>query len=240
MSKLTRVKSDKYVTVSNRVTQDPNISLKARGLLFTIMTLSPDWDFTVRGLVTITKEGKAAIYSAIDELIEAGYCERHAVRAADGKILHHDYTFYENADRVSAREPLSGFQELDNQEVENPPQYKKSKEYKKNKNIAVPTALGDNHVAEKPDHSRLMEHHALRIGKIPDGGSQGMAIKWLLSAYTADECIRCYNDQVRDKFPTHVSWQTVKKYIGEWKATRCQTAEQYQAEFRRAILPCIP
>jgi len=133
MSKLTRVMSDKYVTVSNRIAKDETVSLKARGLLFTIMTLSADWDFTVKGLVSITKEGKTAIYSAIDELIVAGYCSREAVRADDGKILHYDYTFYENPNVSRGEEPLSGFLETDNQEIENPPQYKKSKEYK-NKN----------------------------------------------------------------------------------------------------------
>ena len=61
-----------------------------------VLTLPDNWDFTINGIEAITKEGKTAIYSAIDELKEHGYCKVTSVRDEKGAFKGNDYTFIEN------------------------------------------------------------------------------------------------------------------------------------------------
>lgn len=112
-----RNKNAAFSTIDNTVTRDKTLSLKAKGLILTIMGLPDDWDFSVRGIVAIVKEGKAAVYSAINELREAGYVTRSA-RYENGKIVEWVYDFYERP--VETRDDLlTDFQEVENLEVEN-------------------------------------------------------------------------------------------------------------------------
>ena len=53
--------------------KNKNLSLKARGLLTTMLSLPNEWDYTVNGLCTILKDGKSSIQSALRELEENGY-----------------------------------------------------------------------------------------------------------------------------------------------------------------------
>lgn len=96
MNKVTCIKNKDYSTISNVFFKDKNLSLKAKGLLAMVLTLPDNWDFTINGIEEITKEGKTAIYSAIDELKEHGYCKVTSVRDEKGTFKGNDYTFIEN------------------------------------------------------------------------------------------------------------------------------------------------
>ena len=63
---------------------DPNLSLKARGLLSVVFSFQDDFVFSIRTILSATKERETAIYSAIRELIDNGYCKK------EGKL----YSFY--------------------------------------------------------------------------------------------------------------------------------------------------
>lgn len=95
MNKITCVKNKDYTTISNVFMRDMNLSLKAKGLLALIMSLSDDWDFSIVGISKIIKEGKTAIYSAIDELKKNGYCVVMTIRDDKGVLQGNDYFFYE-------------------------------------------------------------------------------------------------------------------------------------------------
>lgn len=96
MNKVTRIKNANYTTISNVFLRDEKLSLKAKGLLATIMSLPETWDFSIKGICTIVKEGTTAIYSAIDELKTFGYCKVETLRDEKGRVTGNDYTFYEN------------------------------------------------------------------------------------------------------------------------------------------------
>lgn len=96
MNKITRVKSKDFTTISNVFLRSNNLSLKAKGLLATVLSLPEDWDFSINGICAIVKEGKTAVYSAIDELKENGYCVVEVSRNEKGCIKGTDYTFIEN------------------------------------------------------------------------------------------------------------------------------------------------
>lgn len=66
-------KTNNYTTMSNYHLRDRNITHKSRGLLSYMLSLPDDWDYSLSGLVSISKESKSAIRSALYELKENGY-----------------------------------------------------------------------------------------------------------------------------------------------------------------------
>lgn len=109
-----RSRDTDWSTVSNIISRDSRATLKARGLHFTIMTLPDDWKFNMKGLISILKEGKDAVYTAINELIALGYCERGRI-VKRGKIVRWTYTFYDKPKFL-----LPGFPDVENPEMDFP------------------------------------------------------------------------------------------------------------------------
>ena len=61
-----------YTTISNYHLRDKRLSLKAKGLLTMILALPEDWNFTIRGLSAICKEGVESIGSGATAYGKAG------------------------------------------------------------------------------------------------------------------------------------------------------------------------
>lgn len=101
MNRVKVKKNKNYTTISNVFLRDVNLSLKAKGLLATILSLPETWDFSIKGICSVVKEGTTAIYSAIDELKEHGYCGVETNRNEKGMIIGNDYTFYEEPYNVN-------------------------------------------------------------------------------------------------------------------------------------------
>lgn len=66
-------KNKNYTVMSNVHLRDKALSLKAKGLLSLILSLPDDWQYNVKGLAAISKEGRSGITSALQELEAAGY-----------------------------------------------------------------------------------------------------------------------------------------------------------------------
>ncbi len=75
--------------------RDTRLSLKAIGLFSIILSLPPEWNFSIAGLAAITRDGIAAVRAALNELETNGYLTRKRVRGEDGKLENNEYTFYE-------------------------------------------------------------------------------------------------------------------------------------------------
>ena len=89
------IKNKDYSIISNKLFQDKNLSLKAKGLLSLLLSLSDNWKLSINGLNAILKEGHRSIRSTINELIQFKYMHRYQVRE-EGKILFWNYIVYEN------------------------------------------------------------------------------------------------------------------------------------------------
>lgn len=83
-----------YTTMSNHHLRNPELSLRAMGLMSKMLALPDDWDYTVAGLAAICKEGRDAVRKALQELEAAGYLVRSQTRAA-GTFSTNDYTLFE-------------------------------------------------------------------------------------------------------------------------------------------------
>ena len=55
------VKTSNYTVMSNYHLRDMNLSLRTKGLLSQMLSLPPEWDYSVMGLTKINREGKDAI-----------------------------------------------------------------------------------------------------------------------------------------------------------------------------------
>lgn len=84
-----------YTTMSNYHLRDERLSLRAIGLMSKMLSLPEDWDYTVKGLAAIVKEGRDAVRKALMELEAAGYLVREQGRSAGGNFAANDYTLYE-------------------------------------------------------------------------------------------------------------------------------------------------
>lgn len=94
-----------YTVMSNHHLKDRELSLKAKGLLSMILSLPDEWNYTLRGLAAISKEGVDAIGSTVRELEKAGYIIRRQLRGANGRISDTEYTIYEQPHKTAADNP---------------------------------------------------------------------------------------------------------------------------------------
>ena len=87
--------TDKYVILDKTFLEDMNISLRLKGFLAFCLSKPDHWQFHVRQLSDVLKEGKDALYSIIDEGIEHGYITRQQNITHDGKFSSNDYIIRE-------------------------------------------------------------------------------------------------------------------------------------------------
>lgn len=69
MSEIIRVERTKNFTVmSNHHFKNKNLSLKAKGLLSLMLSLPDDWNYNMKGLATLSKDGIDSVRTAMKEL----------------------------------------------------------------------------------------------------------------------------------------------------------------------------
>ena len=88
-------KTRDYTVMSNHHLRDMSLSLKAKGLLSLMLSLPENWDYTMKGLARICKDGIDSISGGIRELEEHGYLIRERVRGANGQLGSIEYTILE-------------------------------------------------------------------------------------------------------------------------------------------------
>ena len=73
-----------YFVVGMDVARDRRLGLTERGMLLTLLSLPPDWDFSIEGMVSILPDGKSRVRNAFNRLQDLGYVKRNQVRKEDG------------------------------------------------------------------------------------------------------------------------------------------------------------
>ena len=89
------IKKD-FIIVQNEIVQDPSLSLKAKGVYSLLLSLPDNWEFSVKALTKLARDGKDSIASALRELEDACLLKRE-MRMADctGKIEGCDYVIFD-------------------------------------------------------------------------------------------------------------------------------------------------
>ena len=88
-------KTRDYTVMSNHHLRDMSLSLKAKGLLSLMLSLPENWDYTMKGLARICKDGIDSISGGIRELETHGYLVRARVRNENGQLGSIEYTILE-------------------------------------------------------------------------------------------------------------------------------------------------
>ncbi len=88
-------KNKNFTTIANFALNDPNLSLKAKGLWTYIMAKPDKWNFSSRSLATELKETKNTIATVLKELEEASYLKRGTIREENGKFSQGENILYE-------------------------------------------------------------------------------------------------------------------------------------------------
>lgn len=89
-------KTRDYTVMANHHLRNKALSLKAKGLLSLMLSLPDDWDYTLKGLARICRDGVDSIAAAVNELEEAGYIVRKRVRDDKGRVRDMEYTILEH------------------------------------------------------------------------------------------------------------------------------------------------
>ena len=91
-------KTKDFAVLSLHHLKNSQLSLKAKGLLSLMLSLPDDWDYSVIGLTSLSKDGKDSVMSALNELSDAGYVYIENIRNSRGQY-ESIYNVYEIPNR---------------------------------------------------------------------------------------------------------------------------------------------
>lgn len=84
-----------YIAMSTHHLQNKDLSLEAKGLLSQMLSLSEDWDHTMKGLILINRESIDTIQTVVRELEKAEYITCQQIKDDKGEITDTVYTINE-------------------------------------------------------------------------------------------------------------------------------------------------
>jgi len=113
-----------FETVVTAFMDNPNLSWKAKGILYYLLSQSHNQKITIGDIVKHSKDGKTAVYSGLAELGQQGYYEKVPIRDKSGQRISHWESVVYELPKVATCEivpsPLfSDFQEVENQHIGN-------------------------------------------------------------------------------------------------------------------------
>lgn len=117
-------KTENYSVISNYHFKEKGLSLKAKGLLSLMLSLPDSWNYSVSGLVKLSKDGKDSVMSGLSELESFGYLIRAQKINDKGQFDGIEYNIYEQPQTKNpiAEKETSEIQKSANLPAENPSQ----------------------------------------------------------------------------------------------------------------------
>ena len=117
-------KNKNFTVMSNYHFKEKGMSLKAKGLLSLMLSLPEDWNYSVSGLVRLSKDGKDSVMTALSELEKFGYLHRTQLTNEKGQFNGIEYHIYEEPQKEfpTAAYPISDNEKAEKGNAEKPPQ----------------------------------------------------------------------------------------------------------------------
>ena len=84
-----------YAVIAKHHLKNRALSYKAKGLLTFMLSVPPEWDWSMAGLSTLASDGIDGVRSGIRELEKHGYLTRRRIRDANGRLGDIEYTIHE-------------------------------------------------------------------------------------------------------------------------------------------------
>ncbi|MDO4340509.1 MAG: DUF6017 domain-containing protein [Eubacteriales bacterium] len=180
-------KSRDYTVMSNHHLRNTDLSLKSKGLLSQMLSLPEEWDYTLKGLSQINREGIDAIREAIRELERAGYVTRTRVRNEKGQLGAADYVIHEfpvppkpTLENPTQDKPIS-----ENPTLENPMQEN-------------PTQLNKELLSKELSNTDLLNTHSIPILSTPLTEGTATPQERKGNGYTNMDAVRAYEEVIKD------------------------------------------
>ena len=117
-------KTKNFTVMSNYHFKEKGMSLKAKGLLSLMLSLPDTWDYSISGLVKLSKDGKDSVMTALAELEKFGYLTRTQLTNSKGQFSGVEYNIFEEpqTDSAVSANTNSAFEKAEKSHTENPPQ----------------------------------------------------------------------------------------------------------------------
>lgn len=161
-------KNGDFTVMSNYHLKDKELSLKATGLLSKMLSLPEDWDYSLNGLVAITKDGLDSVRSALNELKEHNYIEILKLRTSKGTFKY-NYLVFENPSEKALK--MISRPGMENPYLDEPP-LEKQGQYNINE-YNIKNKIDKDDISDKTNlkHKPLI-NELIRIGYINEDDEQ--------------------------------------------------------------------
>ncbi len=187
---IVRVEKNKnFTAMSNYHLWDKRLSFKAKGLLSFMLSVSDSWKFTIKGLVSMAKDGTDSVASAVKELEATGYVVRSRSRNERGQMGEVEYTIYENpCDNNAIEENADCFTQSDSEN-------EKSDEQNDNADGAESIVENDSEVEE--ENCKYIETMGLQKSANEQPDKENLIADEILSENRSDEISTSENNDVK-------------------------------------------
>lgn len=81
-------KNNNYTVMANYHLRDKDLSFKAKGLLSYMLSLPENWNYSLNGLASVSKEGIKVMKNIISELKGHGYLKINKIRKENGQYQY--------------------------------------------------------------------------------------------------------------------------------------------------------
>ena len=198
-------KTKGYTVMSNHHLRNPDLTLKAKGLLSQMLSLPENWDYTLKGLSSINRESIDAIRTAVWELEKAGYITRRQGRDEKGKLAAIEYTIFEQPQPPELENPTT-----DNPLLENPTPDKPTPDNPVSEN---PTQLNKELSTKELSNTDLSSIHSIPIHSAPFQSEAAQPPERKGNGYTNMDAVRAYEEVIKDniEYPYLVQDKTIDK-----------------------------
>jgi len=88
-------KTSDYAVIAKHHLRNKTLSYKAKGLLTFMLSVPPEWDWSLIGLAALSSDGIDGVRSGIRELERHGYLTRRRIRDPSGRLGDTEYTIHE-------------------------------------------------------------------------------------------------------------------------------------------------
>ena len=109
MAVFRKVKKSDFTVIDNNIFKNEKLTLKAKGMICTMLSLPDDWQFNEEGLAQLSNDSRSGIRNTLNELMEYGYLTRKQLKNDTGKFANMEYTIYEEPlyQKPTAEKPTS-------------------------------------------------------------------------------------------------------------------------------------
>lgn len=153
-----------YTVMSNYHLRDRRLTLKAKGLLSMMLSFPDDWHYSVKGLISICKEGRDQVRNVLKELEKFGYLKRTRVQDERGRFGY-IYDIYEMPEEPSTENPSTGNPSTESPCTQNQPQLITNKSITKQ---SINKELNTNHILSINDIKEQISYDIFHDNRVDE------------------------------------------------------------------------